>query len=1592
MPYTPGQKAYILKQSGYDPSKYDFDEEGNVIPLDTTPEQPAAQLPTSTPTQETPSIAATAARSATESALPTAGALAASLGAAALTGGASLPVQLIAGLIAGTAGGIGTSKLQEAIVPDAIKEAVFTRPEDALNPWTRAGAGLLPMLITHSPVKGVGELGALLSRVPNAVKNPAFLSKAFTDADRQVALNTAVGVGAGTGINAGMQLANGGEISVPELAAAAAGGALFNSPRNTKFNRAVGLQPNPESTPITIPKLAVPDTWSPPGPLPTINRGVQDPVYVAEALRAQKAISDAALARQQAFEASRANATNLQQPVELPGNTPEYLTDQPILPFTANEAALQRQLEAIKRASALGELPKAPTQKAEKTVGATTMSPEEVAFKTKRLEYEGNKPKPAPTEAESPVLSPQEYEIKVDSYINKSPYAFNKEAADAMRRVLTSEANALESPQLKLIAEQQAKVALDKHLAEQETQRIRTEAESATTPAPTPTTLLKTGQVEETTRQPVPPFAKEVASNRGVNVADEATLPKNVQGLNYQPNRQVRLNPKNSNTATLGHEVIHQFVSDLRGSTDPKDTSFIARAEELAKRAGMSTPQEIEEFIANASDKDFARRIQLKLTGSMKQKFKSWLSDLKDALDYYRGSNDPATRLLTLRTLTDAPFGTRKEIVNEQRIPTVQRPSSVQGLPSSMRTDQRSSTSEESGSASKAIGGNAKESNGGESTVGGGNSPPRGSTSIESSARSASDYNSRSKPSTSSEGNGGKQKESGSNPSGAEAGSSSAKKLSNTETTKFSQGEVGDTSSTPPIVEERKRFSIPGIRSQLDALKSKIQELGPKGSTALKALEDFAQKHTEHAGKYKDALMYELRDKLGIKMRPSNIKNWLEGDSPTARRVLEHLDNLSDNKPGLDLTPKEEEVVQELRDMFVKIREDQNSREGLREGGVDPDYFPQTISREAINVIKNKPNTKEALAYKKDYVEYVSEKITEKSKGKITKEKAIEQAEVLYSNLLKGFSQENVNLAKSFGPIDKAVGYGVPPSMREKNLVRRLNNYLERTALRFAHYDSIEASPEVNDALFGKEGIITNDSIRSIYHRMGGIRPPTEQIVEGVTGIIKAAVTGTAAGIRDVVTTPFLGAQHQDFFQVPKSSIKSALDISKNWKESFEQGINRVHIGSLESGDTNSGWPGGLNVLHRLRDVGNEVQFRNWLEQLSRTWAYSNGKVLATENLIAASNGKASRQQQKFLDDFGPADWAQDPTKLYDNPEAIKSIATRYAESIAGTYDSRGLPSWALEGPLAPMLSLNRWSIEKTNNFVKYALDPIKEGNFKPFLNQTAWLMLGGGAAIEALNELLSNKKSKLPSVKELETTKDLGGNWKGGTIYKAVGLAALSGYMGEITNLTKLMADAHYKNSDRWYNLMVVEFAHRTASYVPHFVEALAQNDIDLALDIANDYLSEYSQTWRILSHQISKERKDELLSQDENRDVKIFKQLMGKDLGEIPTDVVKDYSKEHQRKFHKARTFEDTIDKLPEARQEAMRDVKTAEDYKSAMRGLGAASYGGYPSIENSPIEAAQFGNFLRASQGDTKANARLQESLRMRELNKAKRQFAR
>lgn len=1596
--YTPGQKKYILQNEGYDPAQYDLDDGGNVIPLGVTTNQespspisnPIPQIPQAAPA---PSQFDTFRRSVTENIVPTIAGLAATGGAAYLTGGMSLIPQLLAGTAAGVAGSVAGSKAQDAVVSDETRKEYFLRPEDEANPWTRAAGSLVPQAIQMNPVAGVKNLASIAGKVPNMVRNPMFASKALTDRDTQALINAGAGAGIGGGVNAGMQLASGQEeFSIPELLTSVAGGAVFNAPWNNRLNKALGTPALPEGEAFVPDRTAIPQTWQPDFDLKTPS-GI-DPYLIDK--------------NNQVGKKSKVNPLEFDEALKQGGEVqiPKSKLSPEILDDIANQnkdrtvPQSPEDLLSYKEAVAKGgetiapQLPKSnlsPELLDQITqLKASGITPEELLGYREALIKGGEVTAP---QLPKPILSPDIVEKGVNPEV---PISREESELLGYKEALTKGGEVV-APQLPAsnlsakILREGTKTKKDWRYNEKELLTGQEVAIKKTLPGNRLSTLDEAADTSNSL--PISNEARDIASRRGVNISDEPTLPTAIRGVENYEARQVRLNPKNADTSTLGHEAIgHTFVDDLMRSTDPRDVQLVAKARENAKRLGAKTEGDIQEFIANSVGDDFQRRMKLRLSGSFKDKFVDWTNDIKAYLNYRKGADDSsASGMIAKRGLTDAPYGTRKEL-NSNALSTARgsiRSSSVRESGSNEETPSQDGIGE---------GANRKGSTDLTDSIDSGNSASRATrdSSSESNSPEGGEVrrNEEVNKNTTQQDNPISSSLPKSNISEEAAGLNPSLKGN-----RYSLGKGGE--ETPKKVEatenkktekEYKPASIPGLRSNVDAIEA-ATGLGEKRHPIAKSFRDFAEKFREYSGKYKDLFLYDMRDKLGLKFHLSGVKDWLTGDNIRSKRVLQYLDDMQDHgKSSITLDSKDMEIVKDIRKMMKQVREDQNSRPGLKtDKGEDPNYFPQNIKPSALYEMINNPDTALGKKYNKLFVDYVGERIKNSKSGKkknLTIEQARKEAEVLLSNFKKASSSGEVNIAKQFGPIDKAVGYGLPPELRETNLSARLSHYLDRTARRFAHHDTIESRPEVQDALFGNDALIGAQPVKNAYNKIAGIRSAPEAIFEGLTGILKSTVTGTVAGLRDVITTPILGAQHQTFFQVPRTAIKALANLKENWRESFGQGLNKIHIGALESGDVSGGFPGAENLMRRVRDISNEAQLRTWLEQLSRTWAYSQGKILASENLVALKRGNASSQQKRFLDNFGPEGLSM--TKdLEISDSMLKSIASRYAESVAGTYDIRGLPNWAMEGPIAPVFTLGRWNLEKANNFIKYAIDPIKkDGDFRPLLNQTAWLLLAGGTTMEAFNELVTNKKSKLPSVSEIQSSREMGGDFWKAIGYRAAGLAAVTGFAGELANIAKIAADSHYKNPNKWYNIMLVEFADKARKYIPELASAVARKDPEQTLEILNDFGQEYSQTWRVLMRQVSKEKKDELLRQDENRDVRVFKQLLGKDLGELPGDNVKDYAKEPIRKFKQSNTPEEAFETFPEALDTALEGKDNPEEIKDSLSGLKTMSYRGFPSMDNSPIEAAEFSEFLSKTQGGQKASDRVREAMYMKELNKKKR----
>lgn len=221
-----------LEKNNLDPTIYDIDAEGNVF------ENPVERM----------SKTRAALTSAAASTIPSLGGFAAAV--PGMKAGAALFAPLgpfgsavggvVGGMVTGFGGSYLTGKAQEAALekyaPEAIEQIARAQEE---QPGASFVGGLAPTALTMRP-STQGLSGLLRPTVRGKTIREAITSPEFVAPASNVAVNVAQ-AGAGQALN----VARGGEFSLPEFATEAAVGTLFNRP--TRLGRKLGLPDLPEA-------------------------------------------------------------------------------------------------------------------------------------------------------------------------------------------------------------------------------------------------------------------------------------------------------------------------------------------------------------------------------------------------------------------------------------------------------------------------------------------------------------------------------------------------------------------------------------------------------------------------------------------------------------------------------------------------------------------------------------------------------------------------------------------------------------------------------------------------------------------------------------------------------------------------------------------------------------------------------------------------------------------------------------------------------------------------------------------------------------------------------------------------------------------------------------------------------------------------------------------------------------------------------------------------------------------------------------------------------------------------------------------------
>lgn len=701
--------------------------------------------------------------------------------------------------------------------------------------------------------------------------------------------------------------------------------------------------------------------------------------------------------------------------------------------------------------------------------------------------------------------------------------------------------------------------------------------------------------------------------------------------------------------------------------------------------------------------------------------------------------------------------------------------------------------------------------------------------------------------------------------------------------------------------------------------------------------------------------------------------------------------------------------------IFRAIRKEANDRgirvkteNGLRLGGMNPDgYWPNNaISTKVIDEWTQRPESNLSKSYDQEWINHVKQFVKKSEPGEIEK--------MLLAYKLGLGSHYTTTI--DFPALRRAQGYGLPRSLQATDVQEVLHRYVKKVADDFAFYETVQRHPEMRKALNipDQEGNFIDPATythinpirhsvhveRVMRHILGLNRPQQPNVVLAMR-LVNNMLMGPLTAFRNVANMPaFLTSQMTplDF----KHALKALMVSNEVRQRALANGAIRRDFRNFDIafGDSLDG-RGPLNTVKALEDLLSrnlrKYQGRDLSDQIEGLFYFSIGQLLAHEKIAAAKAGdKNAERFMAHAGDLVPGGWRRllkQGEKVTQND--IEAIATRFVDMQRGTYSPEGLPHYMVEGPMAPWLSLGRFSTEKANRTYKDVVVPlVKHGNAAPLL----FYIFGGlltGAAIQELSQLLNNKKLSDPSWKELLAAGDTS-DW----IAKLTSIAQAATTFGILGDFVKAGVNVTLRKQGlRFNNPMTMPFAtfigdtigQNIAEMLKAWQESTtAEEGLNALWEGAKSMGNDSLQSLRMLNNWLDE---DETLRKDRFRDRRIYDELThdkvrpfigGEDkFSNLPV-------KEYKRETDIGKAVEMLPGLIDRAVQKSI-DKRTGEidvkELEKQLRGIKQNSYQTMPSFTENPVEFANFYNYLVKTQGPEKAYATLMNYIQQNKVNEEK-----
>jgi len=797
----------------------------------------------------------------------------------------------------------------------------------------------------------------------------------------------------------------------------------------------------------------------------------------------------------------------------------------------------------------------------------------------------------------------------------------------------------------------------------------------------------------------------------------------------------------------------------------------------------------------------------------------------------------------------------------------------------------------------------------------------------------------------------------------------------------------GNKEKAKQMMEDMGTFAVNKVRDVVHATKA----LGPEGEVAGEAIRKYFLHQREYRGPFVNGYLDAM--KLGGKLNKTDqvkLNRWAwEEDNG-----VKHTYNLStQQKAQLDALRKINlDVHKEQRQLGIKI----NGRDPLD----SPTYWQGITDTGVLNIITKKPSSPEALKLKDEWVKHTTEKA-----ARMGKSYTPEQARTDLKNYINALGKPTWT-SDEFNAVRKAAGYGIPWSWQEKNLPRMFEKYGNKVATDFAFFKSIQNDPLVRGILnepdqFGHreqnakvlpngkpiEAIDATDPVKDFNMFRNKVYSTTDVNSEALGQLLRSGIVGLSTGVGNYAQNLPKAMPYMTSFKDLGLYIKAHSEIVNGLKEAYKQGVARIN--PAEIANPNLGYNMFADAIRGISNLSYRAQLGAKIENSTRAIDFNLGKLLTTAHMGNAFS-KGGKADIMMLDDLvktaGVEDWRKFKNQMPNLPqEWLNKMAASFTEKVQQTYDLRDNPAWTLKSKMAPFMSLSRWAFGASNHIYRDVVEPMYKGNYIPALGYLTMSGIVGGTALPMLNQLLSGRKARDPSIKEAlqeENPKEIALAFA-----NALHLASFGGIVGV---MIKSGIEISQGRSPRGFTFPVVDFIANTLVERTRQAAEAIENGEPRGKVIA-DYLvkaiEDNVQTLRIAANQTI--NKADIEHSNKVRDLQTFRRLEGEP--EIKTPSLNPFLGGTTKEFKRTTDVNQIAPLGIKAIQHQM-DIHQGDPLKmvSGIQGLKSNPITWMPSAQRSPLEFTKYVDFVRKSQGEKAASKLINQYATTLAINKAKSQM--